>query len=316
VRRWLTWFCRHFRKSAFQPLRWYGKYGIAGWRAELLDETPQPEKPRGVSARGLLREYLYRGALAIRQVRLFWHCVAYFALVFAVITICGFPPPSPVRGIVCRACDLAILWAAILAMMWLIFYVLDAVRLCDRFVRLISSDGVVWSTKLLEEAADNCGLELNEQTKPWLRHPLYVRVIGERSSLIGGYIYTPFVVLLLMILSRYRAFDYWPWPGVLMVIFLLHTAVLVYCAFLLRATARRVKQHALDALSDELRRCPAQDPERKRWALSKLIREVRENRKGAFGSYTENPILRALLIPFGGVGILVLLDALVRYVSG
>jgi hypothetical protein len=57
---------------------------------------------------------------------------------------------------------------------------------------------------------------------------------------------------------------------------------------------------------------PATAPAGQRLRLEETIKDVLNIRTGAFGPFSQNPVLRGILIPFGSIGAVQLADALIR----
>jgi len=227
-------------------------------------------------------------------------------LIVLLFTVFG-APSSPVRGHCCQWVDRIVLYGAVASLMLVLFYVLDATRLCRRFCKLIADPRVRWGKKL-HKAARQRGLAAHPN-EDLARHLLYMRMIAERSKLIGSYLYGPLVVLLLLALSRYPRFDNWPWHWPLVLVCLGHVALVTYGAVVLRRSARRIKQRALDDLARAAAAYQRDSDER--WPVDQLIEEIKNIKEGALSSPATNPVLWALSIPFGGVATLAALEYLV-----
>jgi hypothetical protein len=63
------------------------------------------------------------------------------------------------------------------------------------------------------------------------------------------------------------------------------------CTFFLGSNVGLVLRHRLEA-------------EKKRQTFDKLIAEIRSLKKGAFAPLTEQPFIRAIIYPSGGLGLL------------
>ena len=64
---------------------------------------------------------------------------------------------------------------------------------------------------------------------------------------------TATIVLLLILLARWRAFDNWDCPWYLIVVCLLHVGILILCSILLQRTARQTKTGAQRKLTEAAR---------------------------------------------------------------
>jgi hypothetical protein len=123
-------------------------------------------------------------------------------------------------------------------------------------------------------------------------------------------------VILIMFLSRYHIFDNWCWPTSLILLYLINAAMVISCAFLMRRSAEHMRADALEALRTHLDEVRGRGPapgEATVDQIQAMIKEVENADQGVFCKLADNPIIRAVLIPFGGVGSLALLDQLRAY---
>jgi len=116
-----------------------------------------------------------------------------------------------------------------------------------------------------------------------------------------------------MILSRLHYFDNWDFPLSLSVVFTLNAAGAVFAARTLRRSAEYAREKALEKLRRRLFDAGIEKesphPEIKAAAAGQAVAaqqaidEIKAVRTGAFGSFAENPVLGALLLP-GGAGLI------------
>ncbi len=91
--------------------------------------------------------------------------------------------------------------------------------------------------------------------------------------------------------------------------------MIVYCALAMRYDAEQLRTHSLEQMHLELGQVRAGNPEEKvtEEQIKAMIKEVESASQGAFCRLSENPVVRAVLIPFGGIGTLAMLDQLSAY---
>jgi hypothetical protein len=75
-------------------------------------------------------------------------------------------------------------------------------------------------------------------------------------------------------------------------------------AILLRHAAEQLRETALNDLRRF--RLLGQESEAKRQTFDELIGEIRDLKTGAFAPLTEQPFVRAIIVPSGGLGLLAL----------
>jgi hypothetical protein len=172
-----------------------------------------------------------------------------------------------------------------------------------------------------------------------------VHIIDKVSNTVSWLIYLPFSMLFVLIVSRNRLFNAWDWSPIVIVFFASGLTLLVFVSLLLQRSACKAKDAAIEALNrDQLKlldpdqplpepkaatgdfpdnlnedrklenarlRGNAEAARERRVAQGDELRKQIEAFDGvAFQSWYDNPILRAILIPVGGIGSLQLLEKL------
>ena len=134
----------------------------------------------------------------------------------------------------------------------------------------------------------------------------------------------PFIVLVVLILSRHHFFDDWHWTWPLTIVVASVVCYPLYQALTLQLTAVRARKHILLKLRDiqvrfelgvEMARKEESEGDGTRaQPASRIIEAIENLRIGAFAGLGQNPILIAVLIPFAGAGLCGLIEYyLTRY---
>ena len=286
----------------------------AGWLgADRLSKWAQSE---GEAEGGnLWDDYRRDGAFADRVRRTLPIMAIYWLISITLIVMLGLPA-RPVRGLLNSWVDRLMLTASVVATIWLLFFVFDATRLCGRLVRVLHVREICWPEALRRKEALRQGIAESAKDSAALEHLINVQLVEARTETVGQFIYYPFVMILIMFLSRYHIFDNWCWSMALILGYLITVAMVIYCAFLMRRSAEHMRADALEALRNHLDEVRGRGPtpgEATVDQIQAMIKEVENANQGAFCKLADNPIIRAVLIPFGGVGSLALLDQLRAY---
>lgn len=133
-----------------------------------------------------------------------------------------------------------------------------------------------------------------------------IQLIGRVTETTGQMIVYPFIVLFLVILSRSHSFDNWTWTWPMMTFLGVLVLFALVAAVELRTRAKRAQHYALQALK---RQQICGDPAA-RGELQFYINEIRGYARGALAPLSSNPILLAVLTPFGGMGAFSILQSL------
>jgi hypothetical protein len=146
---------------------------------------------------------------------------------------------------------------------------------------------------------------------------LDIDLIARRTEIIGGFIYYPFVVISLLIISRSGIFDHWTWPLPLLILLGFNAGYAVFSAVYLRRTAERARQSALQRLNDRLMAYTAagHGDEKEAKTIRETANLIRAEDRGAFAAISQHPLAGALLLPSGSAGIWILLQYFPRLFS-
>jgi hypothetical protein len=236
------------------------------------------------------------------------------------------PPLSPVRGPMSRLLDCVTEGAAVFCVILLLVFTLDRVAIGTLFLRRLYGTAEhprpsSWNDEVLHEF---CGVSCPAAVD-YVDLQLSVRV----TEGIGEIVLYPFVLIVLIFAARSRLFDNWTMPWSAFAVCAFGLGLVVLSALLLRSTAERIRRHAIEQLtvvevgttSAAAKMANAQSPENAAGASNKetactreqieTMRRVAENiREGAFAPLGDQPIVKALLLPFGGAGAVGLLEYL------
>ena len=291
----------------------------ARWRNLLTVRYWLCEERGCVNPGKLWRYYVESGSARVRFVRILPLVVCYFAAGYLLLYLLGWPQVLA-RGAYARRWDWILARASALAVVLLTFYVADATLLNRRLIQYLTKGTTQWS----QTAFDNLRALWCLQKRPrWLRRKdkhvppnellidyLDIDLIAQRTEVVGGLIYYPFVITSLLILSRASIFDYWTWPLALILLIGFNVAYATFSAVYLRRTAELARTQALKRLNDRLMAYVAagegqcSDAE----IIRETIKLIRAENRGAFAAVSQRPLLRALLLPSGSAGIWALLQ--------
>ena len=263
-----------------------------------------PEDPQRVAH--LWARYASDGSWRNRFRRVLPPAALFYAFGLSLIFLLGMPR-VPVRGNLGRWADVLITRVfTVPVTIFLLFFVIDAMVLNRRFiVRLMKATR--WPSKLVREYGGTGGADREIETCIVKR--VAIDLIAARTAVIGRLIYYPFILLALMMLSRLSYFDDWDLPVGLLIVFGLNALGAVFAARTLRRSAEDARQKALVDLARVRFHASVGGGEakyqRRLAAAQRAIEEIEAMRTGAFGPFSDNPLVGALLLP-GGAGLVAL----------
>jgi hypothetical protein len=133
---------------------------------------------------------------------------------------------------------------------------------------------------------------------PWID----LQFLASRTRCIGALVYYPFIVLSMMLLARSDFFDRWvPEPSLTVIAGLSYTIVLL-CAVALRFAAEASRREALRFYDDVMLRARGTGDAGLAEQLCLLRTRISELSDGAFAPYSQQPLLKAILLPVLTVG--------------
>lgn len=299
---------------------------LGGWFANASVMFWKPGVGFSCDFKQLWVEYGERGEATPRLIRtLFWYVLtlAVMLLLFFGIND-GQIPEVPARGRDHRSLVRVTLYAALLLLPLLIVAVADATVLLTRFVRHLNAGRSFYPPETIDQFANALG---DEHKALWARrfngrpeersqgdagfamHTLLddwidVQVVARRSTPIARLVIGPFVVLALLVVARSRLFDNWALTPAIAVGVSFYVAVLIGLTFLLKQAAENTRRRALESMQADLRWLagsgkPLTDLVE---PFKRLIAQVENEQHGAFASFFDQPLLKAILVPLGGAG--------------
>ncbi|UVT18590.1 MAG: hypothetical protein H8K03_12215 [Nitrospira sp.] len=127
-----------------------------------------------------------------------------------------------------------------------------------------------------------------------------IDVIGEWTDHIDEFIYFPVGTLALMVIARSSYFDNWDIPQVLVGLWSVIGLYIIIAALQLRRAAERNREQVIDAFKGGSLALRQQIEDAKKY--------IEAMRKGAFASFADLPVVRAVAVPSGITALIYILD--------
>ena len=300
-------------ENARRMRRQFGLAAAGEWTVRQMWRDRGPGRNRihqweivGQDGAALCADYDRLGSAAHRWYRTLWPAsICYLLLGFGIFFL--FEPPfRPFRGSLSSAVDYGMLALCSVLLILLIFYVVDAALLCRRFIELVSQTEVHWPPGVCQHFRDEAGFSGED-----LNDYISFRLIAFRSEAVGRLIYYPFLILFLVVAARSSYWAHWDWPPSMILIISLNALYAVYAVTSLRRAAEAARATFLDRLRVRLIRAMGRrDQMQLVRQIRELVKDVEERTDGAFAPISQQPVIKAVLMPFGGAGILSLLQYL------
>ena len=316
---------RKLKEQVKPVIDWWEEKNAIKWSQELDERNNAlPDGSLGKNDPDAIWEkYRQLDTMKMRAFRITVRVIPFLLIAFPVVKFVG-NPHIPFRGDIAFGCDLAILIMSIVSFAVLTFFVVDTPKICIPFIRSLASAETEWpASSTVRTLARRRGLNPED-----IRDYIDMQVITKRTEVVGELICYPFIALLLMILSRLSVFDNWNWPWPLIAVIAFMCTIAVINALSLRRAAEKTRKESIRRLREKLSRLESGGKEDrpasarieqggdkvqpKPAQIEMLIEEIQSLQGGAFTPWAQNPVLRAVILPFGGVGAVALLDMLAQ----
>ena len=212
-------------------------------------------------------------------------------------------PNAPWRGVLYQVYD-DVTVPLVLLLLFLTFLVFDATLLCLRFVDVLRKNRTYWPSdthRVFGEKFELQDLLLDE----WID----LDFLALRTRCISRLIYFPFAIFALMIASRSTAFAEFALSWPIIITQVIGCVIIFGCAMMLCFSAEKARESTKNKLIKGMVAAKAADPSgRKPAQLETLLTLVDGLHEGSFVPLSQQPPIRALLLPLGGLGWTALLD--------
>ena len=253
------------------------------------------------------RKYVYLNRWHVRVLRIVVLFFVLFIFNSIVFQIFG-RPVAPVRGDISAALDQVILLSTVIAFQVLTIAALDATILCFRLITELRDHRTVWPDDARERMARKLRLKLSgpfgETAARVIDEWLDIQIIAKRSEAVERLIYYPMIVLSLMVLARNTAFDNWALTPALLIVYSINASIVVIAALMLRRAAESSRQHSLHVIRDSLSHYRMGGERGKPFAdhIEQLAQQIAGLDNGAFARFSQQPLVRSVLLLIGSVG--------------
>jgi len=274
---------------------------LLGWLPRKLTGMPQRHGKAVFIWRDAVQPYTRLALLG----RMLLTLLLVMAFLIPLVSLFPFEPPNtPFRGPASKSINDHMLRFAVLSFLLLLAFVIDTTRRTARLARALGRQAV-WPKNALQKAG--CSSGGDQYCEEWLN----IQLIAARTEVVGRFIYYPFIVLSLIIVSRSPIIDNWQISPKLAMIFAFYLGVLIVCTLLLRKAAETARRNMLRSLARKIIEARGNDaPDHLIDHLELMKNDIRAERRGTFSSYLDQPWLKALLLPIGSYSGLQLLEYL------
>jgi hypothetical protein len=249
------------------------------------------------------QKYVFQGYLSSRLIRVGAGVIIMLGLWLILHSIFG-NSPAPARGAISYWLYRAVTLFLVIAILFLIFFVADATFLCWRAIRELGGDGNMWPDKTLDDFCHRLGL-LKEDLDDWID----LTFIAKRTTYITWLIYIPFFIIALLVFSRSQLFANFGPSIPDLITMSVAVLILIGCAVALRSAAEDSRKQALKRLHEKIILAKkSANGTRRADQLSTLCQWIEDLRDGAFSPFSQQPLIRALLLPLGSFGGVALLE--------
>ena len=255
-----------------------------------------PTSPTGYDIDKFWTKYVTQGRTKSRVARVMFCVATMIAVGLIVAGIFDFPA-VPARGLLSWWSYQIATILEVLTTLFLIFLVADATVFSCVFIRDLRNFSSVWPASTISFFSRNLQLDA-DCLGTWIN----VRFVAMRTKCIINLIYWPFLLVALLVISRSSLFAAFSTGPTLIIIQGITITILIGCVLWLRWAAERARDTARERLTDRL--VAAQGVEtpmdaKRAVQIEVLLNRVQTIREGAFSPISQQPLIRALLLPLG-----------------
>lgn len=263
-------------------------------------------------------DYLQHSTFNKKVVRIAIGLFLFFCFFILVSSIFNELPNIPYRSSFSKNVTGGVIISAVLSFLILLLFVVDEIRLSNKLIDILANNQIDWADKTFEQfKIKRMPANRIPDTANWERFlgsRIKVKCIAHFTDTVDDLLYFPFIILLLLVISRFRIFDNWNMPLPLLIFIVTNFFIAVFYGFSLHRTAKKAKEKLLHEMSDDeiqlLSKAsispPGQNNQITRGDLQVLTERIIETtqaiRNGAFVPFWEQPILQSIMIPFSGYG--------------
>ncbi len=300
----------------------------------LVEEEVERDKEREVCVRSVWKEYKAKEQLRPVAVRISFYVSLMTMLYISLVLAYGWPN-IPWRGDYGAVIYYGVTIPTVLALFILVFLVFDSTLLCLRFVEVLRRHKTHWPNDTRGKFAGKLKID-----DPLLDDWIDLCFLARRTRCISKLIYYPFAIFALMIVSRSTTFAEFAVSPPIVVIQIVGFIALFGCAMALCFSAEKARNTTKRRLMEGIvaAKANAGDGEAKGGEkgeskaaevstsataatgaavaptrataeqLENLLKLVSDLHEGSFVPLSQQPPIRALLLPLGGLGWAALLD--------
>ena len=203
----------------------------------------------------------------------------------------------PARGEKASYASYYVLTAVTIAFTVLCFYVIDAIQLNANFIRVLTRGFTEWPDPARLPGRRDSVLS-DKEISPYND----VLLVRDRTMAVAQLIWYPLIVVAILLVARSSFFDNWTWPPILVVAYAVNVLLAMGSAVFLRHIAEKLRTVSIEKL--QVLRSANYRNRLKRDAFSDVIDEIRNLKTGAFAPITDQPFIRAILLPGAALGLL------------
>ncbi len=312
------------------------KLGLKNWyRKWFLLDLQLPYKEQTIlNPSDIWSSYCYYFDWKRKIIRMVLGVGGYFLALFLLFYLFYEFPNTPYRSDFSKNITSVIVFASVFSFLALLILVVDEIRLTSKFIKVLTDNNMEWDGEVYkrlrvdrrkEDRTLGAGEEegRNKAPKGWelfFNNWIKARLIARFTKAVDNIIYFPFIIILMLIVSRFRIFDNWNMPLPLVIIFATNFLLASYFGFRLHKYAKKAKDKILKEMENEEIALFSKGPSSNKkeelrldrkdlQVLAKnIIEKTRAIREGAFVPFWEQPILQSVMIPFSGYGGFALLE--------
>lgn len=209
----------------------------------------------------------------------------------------------PYRGDFSYGMHKILLFLQFLLLWGLVFWIAFEVMACNEFIKKIPAASTevnnykCWSSEIVTKIEDETGV-----SQEYLYRYLQFQIVVKITACISRLIYLPLGMILTILIGRSKIFDQFGIPLSLIIVFGIAVIYLLITIYRLRQTAENLRSIYLESYeSQQVVVKKTSKHKGDEIQIERLLGLIRNEHKGIYAKFGNQPAFAALLLPFGGM---------------
>ncbi|HLZ19333.1 MAG TPA: hypothetical protein VKO67_06955 [Smithellaceae bacterium] len=248
-------------------------------------------------------EYAVRNGWQYRICWAFGAWIVYFVTTGLFLSVLGPLPNLPVRGVYSYWITMIIFFLSTFFFSVLFLYIFDVTRLCHQFIVNVTEKYHEWPEESLQRFLEGSKQNYRQEQIMVFSEWQTVYLVAQRTEAVGGLIFYPSIITVIMFAARHSYFDNWNTTIPLAVILLIGVMITWICALIQRTDAEKFRKASILRLKEQqMRVILRKDLQDLKSQIDYTIEDIQSIKRGAFLPFSQHPVFQSIMLALSGIG--------------